>query len=434
MRGNISKRKDGVLYDDTYLKTKIRALDETALRCEELLETVTPEDVGVNHAHYCEGVYGEKTVLDISDASAYNGAYSKYVGNGIAFVLGEKYAVNWGGSIHICTAKKTTSEDEVYSICNEDADVGDDDYFAIHWEVGSPGCYVSFYKAAEYCEVMQYSENVKQLDPKYIPDYASKTYVDDPFDEVDEMLTFVLNGTHVAAPGTYDTYLTIMGSYQKTGVSICEVLTDKSNTEFTITWGDEVYNLTRENVSGNYRNAHILFPGRTNMSLALSEDDVSGDFRFVTESLEETIEPMTLTISGIRTGGKTRNVKTERIPGYVSKTEVKQMIANSAVPLRAFVRILGGEENWQYERIYNDYGVEIGQRFGQVVEVIGAEITEYSKVDLQITSEQMVIFFEEDLAFVAENDNGVITVYCVGGIPKSDYTLQATVTEVVIDA
>ena len=68
--------------------------------------------------------------------------------------------------------------------------------------------------------------------------------------------------------------------------------------------------------------------------------------------------------------------------------------------------------------------------YSQVVHVEGA--TERSKIDLQPNTEQLSIFHEKDLAFVAENEDGVITVYCVGQKPANDYTIQITVTEVVV--
>ena len=69
--------------------------------------------------------------------------------------------------------------------------------------------------------------------------------------------------------------------------------------------------------------------------------------------------------------------------------------------------------------------------YSQEVEISG--ITPYSKVDLQPSAEQLNIFYEKDLAFVAENENGKITVYCGGHKPTNDYTIQVTVTEVIIN-
>lgn len=98
-----------------------------------------------------------------------------------------------------------------------------------------------------------------------------------------------------------------------------------------------------------------------------------------------------------------------------------------------YVTIRGGLDNWVAEDIEDGNGNIIGSRYGQAVNINNAVITPNSKVDLQITSEQMVVFYEKSLAFVAENDDGAVTVYCVGGIPQNDYTVQAVVTEVVVD-
>lgn len=66
--------------------------------------------------------------------------------------------------------------------------------------------------------------------------------------------------------------------------------------------------------------------------------------------------------------------------------------------------------------------------YSQVVTVKGA--TNRSQVDLTPSAEQLAIFHNKDLAFVTENNNGVITVYAIGQKPMNDYTIQATVTEV----
>jgi len=66
--------------------------------------------------------------------------------------------------------------------------------------------------------------------------------------------------------------------------------------------------------------------------------------------------------------------------------------------------------------------------YSQVVAVEGA--TENSQVDLTPSVEQLAIFHQKDLAFVTENEDGVITVYAIGQKPENDYTIQATITEV----
>lgn len=66
--------------------------------------------------------------------------------------------------------------------------------------------------------------------------------------------------------------------------------------------------------------------------------------------------------------------------------------------------------------------------YSQVVTIEGATVN--SQVDLTPSIEQLTIFHQKDLTFVAENENGVVTVYALGDKPTNDYTIQATVTEV----
>jgi hypothetical protein len=56
--------------------------------------------------------------------------------------------------------------------------------------------------------------------------------------------------------------------------------------------------------------------------------------------------------------------------------------------------------------------------------------TENSKIDLNPSVDQLVKFYEKDIAFVVENDDGVITAYAIGQKPLDDYTMQVTITEV----
>lgn len=66
--------------------------------------------------------------------------------------------------------------------------------------------------------------------------------------------------------------------------------------------------------------------------------------------------------------------------------------------------------------------------YSQVVELAG--VTSHTKVDLQPTPEQLEEFHYKVLAFVAENDGGVVTVYAIGDKPSNDHTIQITLTEV----
>ncbi len=66
--------------------------------------------------------------------------------------------------------------------------------------------------------------------------------------------------------------------------------------------------------------------------------------------------------------------------------------------------------------------------YSQVIFIDG--ITENTKVDLLPSVEQLAIFHNKDLAFVTENDDGVVTVYAIGQKPLNDYTIQAMISEV----
>ena len=67
--------------------------------------------------------------------------------------------------------------------------------------------------------------------------------------------------------------------------------------------------------------------------------------------------------------------------------------------------------------------------YSQVVEVEGVSVN--SMVDLQPSVEQLEIFHDKDLAFSTENEDGVVTVFAIGDKPSNDYTIQATIVEVV---
>lgn len=68
--------------------------------------------------------------------------------------------------------------------------------------------------------------------------------------------------------------------------------------------------------------------------------------------------------------------------------------------------------------------------YSQVVQI--DSITEYSKVDILPSAEQLVEFQKKDLALVTENEDGVITVFAIGTKPTQNWTVQATVTEVSV--
>jgi hypothetical protein len=106
------------------------------------------------------------------------------------------------------------------------------------------------------------------------------------------------------------------------------------------------------------------------------------------------------------------------------------------LPKQISVTLYGSEDvenadkpQWEEER--DSEGNFLG-RYKQLVTINNAVITPNSKIDLNPTPDMLAIFHEKDATFVAENDNGIVTVYCVGQKPKNTYIeIPVTVTEVV---
>lgn len=73
--------------------------------------------------------------------------------------------------------------------------------------------------------------------------------------------------------------------------------------------------------------------------------------------------------------------------------------------------------------------------YSQTVEI--ADITENSKVDLQVTPEQLSWLQDAEISLVAKNENGLyVVVYAIGEKPTVDFTaqsdlgvIQATISE-----
>lgn len=68
--------------------------------------------------------------------------------------------------------------------------------------------------------------------------------------------------------------------------------------------------------------------------------------------------------------------------------------------------------------------------YSQIVTIDG--ITPYTQVDITPDVEQLTVFRDKDLAFVTENEDGVVTVFCIGQKPQNDYIVQVTLTEVTV--
>lgn len=68
-----------------------------------------------------------------------------------------------------------------------------------------------------------------------------------------------------------------------------------------------------------------------------------------------------------------------------------------------------------------------GSPWSQVVTIDG--VTTKSKIDLQPNASQLTQLQDSETSLVAENNEGVVTVYAIGNLPEVDFEIQATITE-----
>lgn len=101
--------------------------------------------------------------------------------------------------------------------------------------------------------------------------------------------------------------------------------------------------------------------------------------------------------------------------GTVTKPEV---VGGGVTPLIGEVTLLASAWVKEGDNLYS-----------QVVTI--EEASPYSQVDLTPSVEQLAIFYDKSIAFVAENEDGIVTVYAIGQKPTNDYTMQVTITEVL---
>lgn len=119
------------------------------------------------------------------------------------------------------------------------------------------------------------------------------------------------------------------------------------------------------------------------------------------------------------------------LEGIYNSAMVVEMYADVLEQLKAIVNALSVKsivKTTKISLLSSDWVSDSDNQHSQIVDF--ADVTPYSKVDLQPTVEQLAIFYEKDITFVTENDNGVVTVYCIGQKPANDYVMQATITEV----
>ena len=153
-----------------------------------------------------------------------------------------------------------------------------------------------------------------------------------------------------------------------------------------------------------------------NIAIAIRSVDGTERTYSVSEMSEAIILSGGVTLSVEETGDGVKVIATDR-NGTTTAT-VRNSASSGPSARIGYVTLLA--DNWVGE----------ASPYSQVVEIDG--VTENSQVDLTPSVEQLAVFYNKDLAFVTENRDGVVTVFAIGQKPQNDYTIQVTLTEVII--
>lgn len=123
-------------------------------------------------------------------------------------------------------------------------------------------------------------------------------------------------------------------------------------------------------------------------------------------------------INEVAKSGGSGSVSEDQIAAAVEEYFTKNPVSGGSAVRVAEVELLAA--NW----------AGAASPYSQVVSI--PSVTQYSQVDLTPSVEQLAIFHDKDLAFVTENEDGVVTVYAIGDKPLNDYTMQVTIKEVSV--
>ena len=164
--------------------------------------------------------------------------------------------------------------------------------------------------------------------------------------------------------------------------------------------------------------------GSPRFSMVVSERVINSDDINLTDDDKSAIEAM-IAAEASRQAAETGRVNAEasRQEAELGRQETlrqfnEALTNGSLVPLYSSVQL--NASAW----------VGTDAPYSQVVTVEG--VTSKSKVDLLPSVEQLTVFHDKDIAFVTENEDGIVTVYCIGDKPTQDYTMEVCITEVVI--
>lgn len=140
----------------------------------------------------------------------------------------------------------------------------------------------------------------------------------------------------------------------------------------------------------------------------------------------------TLTISAYASAVKNgfEGTEAEWLASLKGKDATEEQIATAVAAYMETHQVSGSAATIGEVALLASAWVGDNSPYYQVVEIDG--VTENSQVDLTPSVAQLAVFHQKDLAFVTENEDGVVTVYAIGDKPMNDYTIQVTITEVYV--
>lgn len=164
--------------------------------------------------------------------------------------------------------------------------------------------------------------------------------------------------------------------------------------------------------------------GSPRFSMIVSEKVINSDDINLSDENISAIDAM-ITAEASRQAAETGRVNAE-----ASRQEAEEGRVETLRQIRE--AIANGEHLPTYSSVMLRASAWVGAEdpYSQVVTIPG--VTEYSKVDLLPSVEQLAIFHDKDLAFVTENEDGIVTVYAIGDKPTNDYTMSVCITEVSV--
>lgn len=414
--GKLYYNSDGILVDKEYVESQNLATKEYVDKAvanvggstnpDEVIEIIEAEHIK-HRTHYAEDILKCDYTINIDtsdldvDVSLEEQLYVHFsepinLNKMKAYINGKRVVVEFyegsNAGVFYVTLKDAETSNELVWFTYKNKD----------YNTGKPRIYFQPF-SEKGTRVELYEENIVTLDEKYLPK-SVPTMVN--YDDV-----LLCEYTYNSADFVNDTCPTVA----------VRRIPNKDKIKFYVN-GEQVDMLIQDGGDGDFYGCIYIDGTRFRYFKYWAE---SGSFVFYNKFGYEDGTVVQILEDGISA------LKDEDIPESIARV---QDVSNTLSELQKIVDILYAKslvKTVTINLLASNWVSGSDNQHSQIITI--ADTTPYSKIDLQPTAEQLTVFHEKDIAFVAENDEGVVTVYCIGQKPANDYTIQATITEVEID-